>query len=159
PVLKALIQLRRPLSPYQLDAESEKPIALRDVLKLAVDNNLDIKISNSDRESRRWQYYSRLGGFLPDLDNGVSYQRLAGKLSSPFGIVASANSPVLAMPDAISYYFFQGGKVLFGAIRSKHEYKAAQEGLKGTTNDVLLEATRLYYQLVLNDVLLQVRIK
>jgi outer membrane protein TolC len=159
PPLKALIQLRATLSPYQLEGESEQPINLRDVLKLALENNLAIKISHSDQESSRWQYYSNLGGFLPDLDNSFAYQGITGSLASPFGVIAPVRSPFLVIPNSLSYYFFQGGKVLFGAIQGKHKYRAAQEGLKGTTNDVLFEATKLYYQLVLNDVLLQVRIK
>jgi outer membrane protein len=159
PPLKALIQLRVPLSPYQLEGESEQPITLKDVLRLALENNLAIKISHTDQESSRWQYYGSLGGFLPDLDNAISYQGITGSLASPFGVLAPVRSPFLAIPNSLNYYFFQGGKVLFGAIKGKHEYRAAQEGLKGTTNDVLFEATKLYYQLVLNDVLLQVRIK
>jgi outer membrane protein TolC len=159
PPLKALIQLRATLSPYQLEGESEQPINLRDVLKLALENNLAIKISHSDQESSRWQYYGNLGGFLPDLDNSFAYQGITGSLASPFGVIAPVRSPFLVIPNSLSYYFFQGGKVLFGAIQGKHKYRAAQEGLKGTTNDVLYEATKLYYQLVLNDVLLQVRIK
>lgn len=159
PPAKALIQLRASLSPYQLEGESERPIALRDVLKLALENNLPIKISHSDQESSRWNYRSQLGGFLPDFDNGFVFQGLTGKLASPFGVVAPLQSPFLSIPSVLTYDFFQGGKVFFGSKKAKLEYKAAQEGLKGTTNDVLLETTRLYYQLVLNDVLLQVRIK
>ncbi|MEZ4545633.1 MAG: TolC family protein [Cyanobacteriota/Melainabacteria group bacterium] len=37
--------------------------------------------------------------------------------------------------------------------------KASVHALKGSINDVLLQATNLYYELVLNDALLQIRVK
>jgi len=159
PVLKALIQLNSQLSPYQLDADSQTPIDLRDALQTALDNNLPLKISQSDQESSRWQYYSSLGGFLPNLINGFGYQVIAGKFASPFGVLAPVNGPFLVAPSAITYNFFKGGGILYTALQNKHKYKASQYALKGTTNDVLFDVDRLYYQLVLNDVLLQIRVK
>lgn len=159
PVLKALIQLDSKLSPYQLDAESERPFSLRDALVTALDNNLTIKISHSNQESSKWQYYSALGGFLPNLVNGFAYQVIKGKYASPFGVLASISNNYIVIPDNVSYYFFRGGKILFGALQAKHNYRASQFSLKGTTNDILLEAAKLYCDLALNDVLLQIRVK
>lgn len=159
PLLRALIQLNANLSPYQLDADSQTPIDLRDALKTALENNLPLKISKSDQESNKWLFYSSLGGFLPDLVNGLSFQKLSGKFASPFGVVAAVDSPYLVVPNSLSYNFFKGGSILFGALQNKHKYKASRYALKGATNDVLYEVANLYYQLVLNDVLLQVRVK
>ena len=159
PVLKALIQLDSKLSPYQLDADSERPISLHDTLKTALDNNLAIKISHSDQESVKWQCYSALGGFLPNLINGVGYQVLKGKFASPFGVLVPINNAYLVIPDSVNYYFFQGGKVLYSALQTRHNYRASQYSLKGTTNDILFDAAKLYYNLALNDVLLQIRVK
>lgn len=159
PLLKALIQVQAPISPYQMDADSARNISLKDVAETALSNNLDIKISNANKQTLRWTYWSRMGEFLPELVNGISYQGIRGNYASPFGQVAPANSPYLVIPNTASFYFFKGGTILFGAMRAKHDYKASDWALKGTTNDVLMDATKLYYQLVLNNVLLQIRIK
>ena len=55
--------------------------------------------------------------------------------------------------------FFNGGANFFTARKTRHEFKAAKFGLQQTTNDILSNAARLYYDLVLQDVLLQIRIK
>lgn len=160
PLLKALIQLQENLSPYQLDAnKASKAITLRDVIKAALDNNLTIKISHSDQESQHWQYRAALGAFLPNLVNGFSYQGITGKYASPFGALVGIGTANLVAPASVNYYFFQGGKVLFGALENVHKYKASQFALKGAINDILLDAGKLYYSLVLNDVLLQIRVK
>ncbi|PWT95026.1 MAG: hypothetical protein C5B53_12065 [Candidatus Melainabacteria bacterium] len=158
PLLKALIQLNDTLSPYQLDASSQVPISFQDVLKAALANNLPLKMSRSSVESKHWQFRGALAQFLPDISTGINAQEIRGNFASPFGIVAPINSPFVTVPNTFNMYFFRGGSILYGALRRRHEWKAAQYELKGTTNDVLYQAAKLYWQLALNDVLLQVRI-
>jgi len=57
------------------------------------------------------------------------------------------------------YRAYQGGSVLFGSIQSKHQLRAARKQLEGTVNDTLLAAARNYYNLLLSEALLQIRIK
>jgi outer membrane protein len=159
PVLSSLIEVNKHLSPYLLEAREQHLISLEEVLKIALTNNLDIKITNADEQTQKWLYYSSLGGFLPDLSASVSYDSLKGQYASPFGVIAPINSPYLVMPAAANWTFFKGGGIFFTAREHKHKYRASQYALKGTVNDVLLQATNLYYQLVLNEILLQIRIK
>ena len=48
--------------------------------------------------------------------------------------------------------------VLFGAQEAKHNLKAARHQEKSSLSDTLLNVTRNYYNLVLADVLLQIRV-
>jgi outer membrane protein TolC len=159
PLLKALIQLNSNLSPYELDAQSQMPISFREALQIALDNSLPIKISKDKREAKRWAYKGSFGAFLPDISSGINAQELRGKFTSPFGILAPINSPFLTVPATLSWNFFKGGGILYGALQNKHNYIASQEELKGNINDVLYQTAKLYWQLALSDVLLQVRIK
>ncbi len=159
PLLTALIELHRDLSPYGLDASGGQQISLRDVLMQELNNNLDIQISNADMQTDKWKFRSALGGFLPTLTNLFTYQSITGKYASPFGLISRIGSPYMTIPSALNWTFFDGGATIFGALQAKHEYKAGQFDLQRTTNDMLLEAAHLYYQLVLQDVLLQIRIK
>jgi len=159
PMLKALIELHQNQSPYGLDAESAQSITLRQVLIEALGSNLDIKITNSDLESNRWKFISTLGNFLPVIVNAVSYQSIKGNFASPFGALSPVNSPFLTIPSGLQYTFFSGGANLFTAKKAKHEFNASKFDLGRNTNDILSDTARLYYDLVLQDVLLQIRIK
>jgi outer membrane protein TolC len=159
PLLTSLIRLDRRLSPLQLDANLVQEVNLKDILQTALLNNLAIKISASNMAISKWNYITSLGSFLPDLINGISYQGIKGHYASPAGASLPVNSPFFTATAGFNYNLFTGGKNLYTALQNKHQYKASQYALKGMTNDVLMEATRLYYQLVLNDVLLQIRVK
>src|SRR5262249_4923199 len=154
-----LIELRREQSPYGIDAIGARPVTLRDVLQQELSNNLDIKISNANMQTSLWQFKSSLGNFLPNISNQFSYQTISGFYASPFGLLSPISTPNMNIPSQISWSPFTGGANLYGAIQARHLYKAAQSDLQRTTNDFLYEGAHLYYQLVLQDVLLQIRIK
>jgi len=159
PMLKALIQLHRGMSPYDLDAQGSRSVDLHDVLAEALANNLDIKIGDTEVQSSRWNFKSSLGAFLPDLENQFSYQSLSGRYNSPFGLSSPIGSPFMSIPSALSWTFFDGGANFFKARETWHKYRAEGYGYERTVNDTLCEATKLYYNLVLQDILLQIRIK
>lgn len=159
PLLTALIELHRDLSPYGVDAAGARSVKLRDVLTQALAKNLALDISTSDMQSSKWLFRSQLGGFLPTLENQINYQAIKGQFASPFGAKASINSPYLTIPNGLVWNFFDGGATIFGSLKAKHQYKAAKYDVQRTTNDVLCETAKLYYNLVLQNVILQVRIK
>ena len=159
PILKALITLDERFSPLQLEATSTQEVNLRNVLLTAMDNNLPIKIKGAESMLKKWNYYGSLGGFLPTLLNEVGYQGIHGTYVSPAGVAIPIHNPYFATNNQFTQYFYKGGSILHGALQHKHEYKASQAGYKGSINDAMMDTTKLYYELVLNEVLLQVRVK
>ncbi|CAN5394458.1 TolC family protein [soil metagenome] len=160
PLLTALIELHQNLSPYSLDASGpEHSISLRDVLNQELLNNLNIQISRTNEQSSKYQYKSVLGGFLPNMSNQLAYQGITGKYASPFGALTKVGSPYLTIPSGLVWNFFDGGNTIFGSMQAKHNYRAHSYDVQRTINDELLDGAHLYYQLVLQDVLLQIRIK
>ena len=159
PVLQALITLNHDLSPYALESMNGRTIGLPDVLQAALGENFDIRIANTDTQTARWKHIAAMGGFLPDLINGVNYQYLDGKYASPFGLLTGIRSPYWSMPTGLQWNFFKGGSIIYTAKQTKHEFNAARAHQQGETNDILLDATDHYYNLVLNDILLQIRVK
>lgn len=159
PLLKALVQLHNDLSPYQLDATRSRPVSLRDILQQALGQNLTIKISQADLETSKWIFRSSLGNFLPTLTNQLSYQRISGNYASPFGLLASVNSPYLTVPNGLTWTFFSGGLNYYTAKQTLHKSRSAKFLTAATTNDIIMEATRLYYQLLQQDIVLHIRIK
>lgn len=159
PLLSALITLNSKMSPYQLDADSGKGITLKDTLQSALQNNLDIRIESDQTRVKRWQYFGNLTNFLPGIDNTISFQGLKGSIASPAGVALPLTNPFLTIGTELRQPLFTGGHLFYSAMQAKHEYKASNFALKGTTNDILFEATRLYYNLLQDEVLLQIRIK
>lgn len=159
PLLSALITLDQRMSPIQLDAASNIEVSLHDILMTAMANNLPIKISQAESDTKKWGYYGALSGFLPNFTNELGYQYLTGAYVSPAGLAIPIRNPYFATSDTFTQYLYKGGSIIHGAKQAKHLYKASQAGLSGTINDVLQNGSKLYYDLVLNDALLQIRIK
>jgi outer membrane protein TolC len=159
PLLKALIMLDSTMSPYDLDAKTARGITLGESVQVALKNNLLIQISEAEVGMKKWNWISTIGNFLPSLQSETSFQGIKGNYISPAGLSIPIDSGYLNMNSGFSQYLYKGGSILHGALEANHQYKAARYGLHGTVNDVLLEATRKYYDLVLNNVLLQIRLK
>lgn len=159
PLLKSLITLTDTVNPYQLDAATAREVSLRQVLAQALGENLPIKISQAEAMKEKWIYYGALSGFLPSLTNTIGFQGIKGNYVSPAGLAIPISNPYFSSSAGFTQYLFKGGDILYTALQDKHNYKAARAHLKGTVNDILLEAADDYYDLVRSDVLLQIRIK
>lgn len=161
PLLSALITLNANLSPFQLDGSMPYPIGLRETLRTALSRSLAIKLVETYRDQDRWNYVASLGNFLPTISNAISFQGLKGAYVSPAGqgVVIPINNPYLTTESSYSLNLFKGGSIVYGMLQSKHQWRASSFAYKGSINDVLLEATELYYNMVHNHALLQIRIK
>lgn len=159
PLLTALITLNKQYNPFTIDTELQRPISLKEVLDIALTRNLNIKIASEDMNMAHWTYKGSLGNFLPTISNATSFEGMTGKYASPGGIVIPLNNYFLNNANSFSQYIYKGGSILYTARKDKHTFKASEYALKGTTYDVLLQANNLYYELALNEVLLQIRIK
>ena len=163
PQLQALITINESLNPLGLDAENSATISLRDALKESLVQNLDIGISGMNEGSQKWDYVNSLTKFLPDALTSYNWQYLRGRINLPPGLgvrdLARLSTPFIITTAGFRYYGYQGGKVVFGALQSKHNYKAAKMAKKATISDVLQDVSRKYYDLLLSQAILQIRIK
>lgn len=172
PELKALISVNEYLSPLSLEATSREEASLRSILELGMARNLDLGIFKTGTRISKFAYLSTLGKFLPDTNLGFNDFFTKGKINIPatgFGptAVGASNplanirldSPILVTNAGFRYYGYRGGKTLFGALQAKHNYKAAQAEQSATANDTIMGLVRDYYNLVLNEALLQIRVK
>jgi len=162
PKLEALVSVSRSLNPYALDSDKAQGITLSEVLKTTVARNLDIGIANLDARIGKSNFWGATGKFLPDINLGYNYQYLKGKAGIPFAGGAgpiNLDTPFIIASAAFNYHVYRGGSILFGALQKSNLYKAAKYQQRTTISDALLNTTRLYYDLVLNEALLQIRIR
>jgi outer membrane protein len=159
PMLKALISVEEKLSPYSLEASGTRTVTLHDVLSTALGQNLNIQTVSAERDVKRWNMVSSVGGFLPTLANEITYQGLTGNYISPAGGAIPIQNYYLNTNSGFLQYLYKGGGIIHTYLENKHEFKAARHAVTLMTNDALLETASDYYKLALNEALLQIRIK
>jgi outer membrane protein TolC len=157
PLPSMLMPLGAKLPPIRLEASYTEPISLKDVLLYAVDNNLAIRISKTNVESTRWQAIGAYGGFAPNILMNYQSQYLQG-ISVIGGVIpAEFKTPNVSTSAGLQYFGFQGGRVLFNSLASYHTFKAAKHAYQGSINDVLLNSSIGYFNLLRNQALLQIQ--
>lgn len=139
------------LDPIKLEATISKNTTLADLLELALQNNLAIKISQETVNAGRYTFVSGLGKFLPDLSMTYKKQSIyqGGDLQSRIG----------TRNLTLTYAFFQGGRVYFDSRSKYFDYKAAKYALKADKNDILLDVFKKYNNVLYNQMLLHIRVK
>lgn len=188
PRLESLISVNEYLNPFSLDANASRPITLREALDIGLERNLDLAISLTQTKQSKFSYYSALSKFLPDATAGFSEYFARGHVGLPFNILASqslsagalgntalgtaasnisssgrdstvtVNRPFEIMHAGGEFYAYRGGSVLFGALQARNNYRARTEGERATLSDTLLTIAQNYYNLVLAETVLQIRI-
>jgi len=181
PALTSLVTINNYLNPFQLDASSSNAMNLRQALQLGLDQNLDLAISRTTTYQNKFALYSQMSNFLPNATSGFSEYMPSGHIGLPFSpaglfggssgtllgssAIASTrttvrvHSPFEIMHAGAEFYAYRGGSVLFGTLQAKHNFKAAKFGEKSTLSDTLMTVTQNYYNLVLAETLLQIRIE
>lgn len=139
------------LPPIRLEASYNEAINLKKVLQVALDNNLPIRISQAAYDSRRYLLLGSLGRFAPNLQLTYRGQQIENS--------GSATSTIFTTSTTLTYPVYQGGRVLYGALSNYYNSRASKYGYYATVNDALLAAYRNYYNLVLQQTLLQIRVR
>ncbi len=187
PVLSSLISVNEYLDPFLLDAANSQSITLKDSLHFGINHNLDLGISHTQTKQQQYGYYSSLGNFLPDPTLGYSEYFAKGKIGLPtsfsnsFAGAAGAssgsgslvgaaaqyrnnkqtinvNKPFIVMHAGAEYHLYRGGSVVFGALKARNELRASRYREHANLSDTLLGITQNYYNLVLAECLLQIRV-
>jgi outer membrane protein len=162
PPLSALISIDKTVDPLRLDAGSVTPMGLGDVVQAAIRNNLNIGISDFNQRTRKVEMYSSMGKFLPDIALSYRYNYLKGKANVPFGQALeplSFNNPFIITSAGFNYHAYRGGRILFGALQNRNNFRAARYSKHATVSDTLQTAAKQYYDLLLQEALLQIRVK
>ncbi len=157
PMGDQLMSLGSKLPPIRLEASYTQPISLREVVQYSLENTLDIRIQREVVTQNKWILGNSLGKFLPDALMSYNSQYQAGTSLIGGTIPVSFGNPFATATAGFRYYGFRGGSVMFGSLANMHNFRAAKQGLRASINDTLLNVTKLYYNLVQNQALLQIQ--
>jgi len=159
PTVKQLLPVGGKLPAIRLEASYTQPVSLRDVLRYCLDYNLPIRISKEQVTNQKWLLASAAGGFLPNILMSYRQQILSGASLVQGVIPVQFHTPNANAVVNFQQYLFQGGRVMFGNLVALNNFRASKFQLRGTINDTLLAIARGYYDLLLNQGLLQTRVQ
>jgi outer membrane protein len=140
-----------------LTAEESKPspLSLQEVVKIALEANLDVQTSNRETEAAEYAKKKSRTNFFPVLNTTYQYKRNEKEIRSPFvGIITPKER--YGLSASISQPLFSGFSIT-------NQYKVAELNLdltkankKRVRQDVALEATKAYFEILKAEKLLGV---
>jgi outer membrane protein TolC len=154
-----LIPLAGKLPAIRLEATYNEPVSLRDCVTYAVNYNLPIRITQAGMESQKWLLVGQAGNFLPNISMQFLQQLQAGSSLIGGVIPTTFHTPFTNAQVQGQQYLFRGGSVLFGTLQAMHNWKASKAQYHGSINDNLLAVGLGYYNLLLQQTLLQIQIR
>ncbi len=142
--------------PTQLNASEPKnpPLALQQIIQIVLDANLDIKTSGKEAEAAAFAKKSSRANFYPTLNTTYQYRHNEEEIESYGTVITPWNQ----------YSFsFSATQPLFSGFAITNQYKMAELSLdmakanqKLVRQDVVLDATRAYFEILKAEKLLSV---
>ncbi len=142
-------------SPLTAEEVTSSPLSLRQIVQIALEANLDVKMSNKEAEAAKYKKNMSRTDFYPTLNATYQYKRNERKVTSPFvGITVPKDR--YSLVASITQPLFSGFSI-------SNQYKMAELNLDLTTSnkkrvrqDVALEATKAYFEILKAEKLLDV---
>lgn len=129
-------------------SSNPKRVDLATSIQLALNNNLDIKISNARRLQGKWQYAQAFSSLLPNINLSYSQSRYQGTIlvGGIFPVTVLRTSIVPSLQADVEA--FKGFQNLFNNLSAHHQYNASKKELESTIEDKTYEVTEAYYNLL-----------
>lgn len=139
----------------------EEPVfvSLDECIGVALLNNFNIKVSNLDYVSAKWDYRNALAQFLPEVNfEGYSIYYNGQVL---VGGVVPDHVEELALSGTlrVAHDLTQGGAQIFEAKARKFKVRANLNRLDFTKDEAILETARDYYELLRAKISIEIHLK
>ena len=123
------------------------PVDLKCCLQIAMENNYDVKIAEKQKDEYKWLYRNSMTGLLPDFYYRYQIQALHGEF-----LVGDILPRVIRRNPIYSGLTFEyplgNGSTFFTIASENNKYKAQKHSYKYTQNELLLNTTLYYYDLL-----------
>lgn len=121
---------------------------LAECLKVATDNNYTIKQNKSLKQQAYWSYKNANAQYLPDFQYGYSIQSLTGTFLVGGIQIDEINETPIMSTFTFSWPTINQGKTIFLNIQKKNEYRSKSSTLDYSKDEVILNTTLTYYELL-----------
>ncbi len=136
--------------------QSEKQWTLEECIQYAIENNIDLKQREQVEEAKRIDLHTSKHSWLPDLNANLGQNFDFGRSPSKDGVIVDRNSANTSMGVYLSMPIFDGLKIPNDIAAKKFDLKAAVENLNKAKEDLAVNVTSYYLQVLLNKELLAI---
>lgn len=123
-------------------------VNLKDCLDIALFYNLLLKISNYEYIESKWDYKNALSNFLPELGASAYMIYYSGQVLVGAALVDKFHELALSVNLHASHSLTKGGEDIFEALAKRQVKFSKQYGYNFTYDEVLLNTTRAYWELL-----------
>jgi outer membrane protein TolC len=120
-----------------------REIAFVEVLELALDQNLDLKLARAEEEIRRARSQGATSKLVPALEFGAGTAHTDGRVQGSFGLLADTEFDTKVATASVTYQVNVGARIL-DALAARKELDAAVYGVLNTRQRLLLRVAELY---------------
>lgn len=139
----------------QIDNELSKNLGidlvytnLEECLKIAVENNYSLKISNAKKKESYWTNKNAKSQILPDLNYTYDIKHLDGTFLVGGIVPDDVDEIPIQSFFTLDWYTYKQGKLIFLNRQTKQQYRAASANLEYSRDEVILKTTLAYYDLL-----------
>lgn len=130
----------------------EKEWTLKECVKVALDNNLNVRRGLYNVESFKVGLFQSKMAFLPSLNAGSSYGQNFGRALNPVtNLYINRNSTAINVQATSSLTLFNGLRLQNSFRQSQREYQASEQDLEKAKNDVIINVVTLYVNVIFNQ--------
>lgn len=150
--IAALITVVFSASAQQSTGEDAKEWTLQECVKVALDNNLNVRRSVYNMEGFKVGLFQSKMAFLPTLNAGSSYGLNYGRALNPVtNQYINRNSNAINVQANSSLTLFNGLRLQNNFRQSQRDYEASEQDLQKAKNDVIINVVTLYVNVIFNQ--------
>jgi outer membrane protein len=147
-----------------MDARSQnitgRALSLQECVKTAIENNLDVRLSDLDMEQAGVNWRQSKANLLPNISGDINHQLNQGRSIDP------SNNEYVNQQNTTGSYSLSASVTLFNGLRllntlksSQYAYEASKMELQTNKDQLMLNVILAYLQILTNTDLLQQAIK
>lgn len=123
-------------------------INLKECIEIALLYNFYLKSADYDYIKSKWEYKNSLTNFLPDIGSSGYSIFYSGQVLVGAALVDKFHELALSVNIHASHQLTKGGEQIFEALSKKNLKFALKHNYNYTRNEVLLNTTKYYYDLL-----------
>lgn len=138
-------------------AEGEAKVwSLEECIRYAIDNNIDLKQRELERQDQEVTLHTSRHSWLPSVNAGVGENLGFGRSEANDGLIVDRNSATTSASIQLSMPLFDGFKIPNDIAARKMDLKAAMETLNKAKDDLAVNVASYYLQVLYNKEVLRI---
>ncbi len=138
-------------------AEGEAKVwTLEECIRYAIDNNIDLKQRELERQDQEVTLHTSRHSWLPSVNAGVGENLGFGRSEANDGLIVDRNSATTSASIQLSMPIFDGFKIPNDIAARKMDLKAAMETLNKAKEDLAVNVVSYFLQVLYNKEVLRI---